>query len=52
MFIEQINEFELREPGLPGRTCALQLIIISMTKQTGAPKAERGPGAGSNMTDF
>ena len=22
MFIEQIIEFELREPGAPGRTCA------------------------------
>ena len=32
MLIKQIIEFQLRGPGAPGPTCALQLVI-SMTKQ-------------------
>ena len=32
MLIEQIIEFELRGAWIPGRTCALRLVIF-MTKQ-------------------
>ena len=32
MFIKQINKFELRAPGPPGRKCTPKLVIF-MTKQ-------------------
>ena len=37
MLIEQIIEFKLRDPGPPGPTCAIQLVIF-MTKKISQKK--------------